>query len=360
MANVLGELFSDIAGAIREKTGDVATMKPALFPGKIRGISSGGGGTGGNEEPLIKYISRTVTASGNPTSSHEITFSLSKETKVLGAWAGGGQDKSAYPYVTAVYDVPVSELTVDTSNANYNKWTVPYEFYNPFLSGTYKKTIVIKMLVTVPGVAITSRGDGFYDGKLNYVDSYEYPVELTDMSVHSTLLFKKFTFADGISTIPEYLLKGQTYLEDVDLSNITSIGTCAFENCKSLKSINLSPDLSTIGSYAFRGCTSLTGELVIPPKITSLPNYCFRETKFDRVVFHGNMVFNVYADCAFYLCTHPTEYDFSAFTSVPELYDSQYFGYTGKGQVFKIPSALFDTWSTSEKWSDWASQMVPV
>ena len=359
MANVLGELFSDIAGAIREKTGDVATMKPALFPEKIRGISSGGGGTGGNEEPLIKYVSSITTTTGSPTSSHQISRNLSKETKILAVWAGGQQDKSDYKFGITLSSVPLSELTVDTSNANYNRWSVPYEFYNPFLSGTYKKTIVTKMLVTVPGITVTSRGDGFYDGKLNYVDTYEYPVKSRDMGVYTTLVYKKFTFADGITTAPEYICYDQTYLEDVDLSNITSIGTAAFENCKSLKSINLGPNLSTLGDYAFSGCTSLTGELVIPPKITRLPYYCFEGTKFDRVVFHGNIVFNK-ADYPFSGCDHPTEYDFSAFTSVPELYSSSYFGLKGKGQVFKIPSALFDTWSTSANWSDWASQMVPV
>lgn len=38
MANVLGELFSDIANAIREKTGDTATMNPNEFPSKISAI----------------------------------------------------------------------------------------------------------------------------------------------------------------------------------------------------------------------------------------------------------------------------------------------------------------------------------
>ena len=42
MANVLGELFSEIANAIREKTGDTATMKPAEFPAKISSITVGG------------------------------------------------------------------------------------------------------------------------------------------------------------------------------------------------------------------------------------------------------------------------------------------------------------------------------
>lgn len=41
MANVLGTLFGDIANAIREKSGESGTMKPAEFPEKISGISTG-------------------------------------------------------------------------------------------------------------------------------------------------------------------------------------------------------------------------------------------------------------------------------------------------------------------------------
>jgi len=41
MANVLGELFGDIASAIREKTGEEGTMKPAQFPEKISSIETG-------------------------------------------------------------------------------------------------------------------------------------------------------------------------------------------------------------------------------------------------------------------------------------------------------------------------------
>lgn len=38
MANVLGELFQDIADAIRSKTGETGTMTPASFPSEIRSI----------------------------------------------------------------------------------------------------------------------------------------------------------------------------------------------------------------------------------------------------------------------------------------------------------------------------------
>lgn len=53
MANVLAELFQNTAAAIREKTGETGTMKPAEFPEKIRSIQTGGTGGEADVRPLI-------------------------------------------------------------------------------------------------------------------------------------------------------------------------------------------------------------------------------------------------------------------------------------------------------------------
>ena len=44
--SVLGNLFSDIATAIRSKTGEDGTMKPAQFPAKIAALVVAGGESG--------------------------------------------------------------------------------------------------------------------------------------------------------------------------------------------------------------------------------------------------------------------------------------------------------------------------
>jgi hypothetical protein len=58
MANVLGELFQDIADAIRGKTGETGTMKPNQFPEAIASIvtGSGGGGGGSSTDVRVKYV----------------------------------------------------------------------------------------------------------------------------------------------------------------------------------------------------------------------------------------------------------------------------------------------------------------
>ena len=70
MANVLAELFQNTANAIREKTGESGTMKPAEFPEKIRSITGGGG-----ESASAKLIPLTVTENGvyePPTGEFEV------------------------------------------------------------------------------------------------------------------------------------------------------------------------------------------------------------------------------------------------------------------------------------------------
>ena len=70
MANALGTLFSDIANAIRNKTGTTAKMSPNDFPIHINSIVAGSGGTSGGE---WKFASGTATSTGSAmTIRHEL------------------------------------------------------------------------------------------------------------------------------------------------------------------------------------------------------------------------------------------------------------------------------------------------
>ena len=70
MANALNNLFTDIADAIRSKTGETDTMKPTDFPTKIEGISSGSAGGGGidtSDENMQNFAFNFVAkANGSP------------------------------------------------------------------------------------------------------------------------------------------------------------------------------------------------------------------------------------------------------------------------------------------------------
>lgn len=83
MANVLGELFGDIANAIREKTGDTATMKPAEFPDKIAAIEVGGS-SGGSAAIQFKKDRFEVTS---PTQGMRISVDIGFKPDYLVVYA---------------------------------------------------------------------------------------------------------------------------------------------------------------------------------------------------------------------------------------------------------------------------------
>lgn len=114
MANALGGLFSEIAGAIREKTGEVGTMKPVEFPDKILGISGSSADvryvTFANEDGTVEY-GKKPTAVGDDCADPITRGIFSTPTKestaqynyTFGGWAttpGGGIDANALKAVT--------------------------------------------------------------------------------------------------------------------------------------------------------------------------------------------------------------------------------------------------------------------
>lgn len=91
MANVLGNLFKDIADAIRSKNGETGTMKPAEFPEKIAAIQTGGGGGSGD----VRYV----------------TFLSHDGTVILGIKAVAVGDDCADPVDRGLFDAPTREST---------------------------------------------------------------------------------------------------------------------------------------------------------------------------------------------------------------------------------------------------------
>ena len=100
MSNVLGTLFQDIANAIREKTGDTATMKPAEFPDKIAAIE---GST--VESDLVKYV----------------TFVSWDGSEEYGKRPVINGDDCPNPVTSGLLDTPVKESTI-TQNFTFSGW----------------------------------------------------------------------------------------------------------------------------------------------------------------------------------------------------------------------------------------------
>lgn len=83
------------------------------------------------------------------------------------------------------------------------------------------------------------------------------------------------TFADGVTTIPEYTFRYMENLKTVHFSDtITEIGSCAFCGCKSLTDLVIPDSVKTIGDSAFEGCTGLES-VVIGNGVETIGNRAF-------------------------------------------------------------------------------------
>lgn len=106
MSNVLGNLFGEIADAIREKTGGTGTMKPAEFPAEIASIVTGG------SDAVIEPLE--ITENGVYTAEDVDGYS----PVIVSVQSTGGSDTEKY------FEAQYEEVVL--SNAKSIK---PYAFY---------------------------------------------------------------------------------------------------------------------------------------------------------------------------------------------------------------------------------------
>ncbi len=86
-------------------------------------------------------------------------------------------------------------------------------------------------------------------------------------------------------------------------SQLSNIGTYAFQNCTSLKNISLPNSLTILGNYAFKGCTSLEEISIECPNLRSIPAYCFDGCSNLVNVTFGEVSFSRIGTYAFQNCT---------------------------------------------------------
>ena len=118
------------------------------------------------------------------------------------------------------------------------------------------------------------------------------------------------TIPSGVTSIEYDTFLGLQYLEKVLFSTdslLTSVGSSAFRNCSSLKTVSL-PENSTfnIGDYAFSSCSSLAS-INIPDGVTEIGTSAFSYcTELTTVNFSESSQLNNLEDNAFQGCSNLT------------------------------------------------------
>ena len=281
----------------------------------------------------IRYTITTVTG-GNPT----LTINNTGGGTLTVNWGDGsaaqtdsGTGNKAFTPVSAIangsYDLTVS------STAAYAMPTLTESTYI-FGSAVYNQCITAAYL----GDSVTSIGDGAFGGC----------VSLTSI-----------TIPDSVTSIGDDAFFGCSSLASITIPNgVTSIGDGAFDACSSLASITIPDSVTSIGDGAFGGCVSLTS-ITIPDSVTSIGAYVFGGCVSLTSITIPDSVTSI-GEGAFVGCSSLVEYDFSAFTSVPTLEDTDVFSNTNAICIMKIPAALYDTWTTEANWVTYANYMVAV
>lgn len=101
---------------------------------------------------------------------------------------------------------------------------------------------------------------------------------------------KKIEISDGITSIGDYAFWGCKNVTEINLSSvITQIGTCAFLGCESLAQIELPETVYSISNQAFRICKSLKN-VVLPCAATDLGSGIFQDcTQLESVEIKGKI-----------------------------------------------------------------------
>ena len=212
--------------------------------------------------------------------------------------------------------------------------------------------------VVIPSGVTYIGSSAFYDSSLTNVvipsgvtsissSAFGYCYSLTNVAIPS-----------GVTSIGSYSFQACSSLTNVVIpSGVTSIDNSVFNSCSSLKNVVIPSSVTSIRG-AFGYCHSLTN-VAIPNSVTSIGSRAFYQCYSLTNVAIPSGVTSI-GGSAFYWCYSLLEYDFSTFTSVPTLSDTNVF--TGINGIckMKIPSALIDEWKTATNWATYADYMVAV
>ena len=313
----LTSLFTDIADAIRSKTGGSDPIIADQFPEAIEGISSGGGADNGF--PI---------GDGNTHIWIEVTEG--RNSPVVGVAVNG-------------------TVTVDWGDG-----TAP-----DTLTGTNLSTVI-------------------YTPLHKYASEGKYVITLAvasgEMRIYGASSYSKLvafnSAASGMYKAP--VLGYLNSIKKVECGNNVSLGDYAFASCGSLSELSVPDTVTSLGGYVATDCWSLNS-FTTPNGVSILPTNFFRQCSGLRKIIFSDNVTHIQAEdfafcyslttavfskklvqissAAFKNCFSVGLFDFSKCETVPKLTATDVFTGVPSDCVFRVPAALYDEWIAATNWS---------
>ena len=125
---------------------------------------------------------------------------------------------------------------------------------------------------------------------------------------------------------------------------------------RSVTSIDIPDDATSIGDYAFIYCKSLTS-VTIPGSVTSIGDYAFQECRVLSSVTIPDSITSI-AGQAFYGCSSLTNVTVNATT--PPTLGSNVFGSTSASLVIYVPSSSLEIYKTATNWKTYADRIQVI
>ena len=318
MANVLGELFQDIADAIRSKTGSTDTLKPNQFSSAIESITTGGGSSGDSrvkyvtfmygETELIKYPVISGDTCHDPVANGYISAPTKESTVQYnytfygwGASDGGAADANILKNITedktvyAIFTATARLYTITWLDDDGSVLTTTQVAYGSVPSYTPTKTdwvfagwIPTPTAVTGAASYTATWSDILASGEINSGNGAVWSLSSTGILTvtgNGTMpgwgsadswewhnyrsSIKHVKIGAGINFVGHYAFCDCTNLESVEISNGAAqygIGKYAFSGDKKLVSIIIPQNITTIYCYAFHNCTALASVVFEAPE----------------------------------------------------------------------------------------------
>ena len=198
--------------------------------------------------------------------------------------------------------------------------------YDFEVDGIYYDAISIEDLT-----AAVTHGENEYSGNVVIPSTVVFRGRTFDVVAIGSNAFyecgslKSVEIPNGVTSIGESAFEDCTSLASVVIPNgVTSIGESAFTACRSLASVEIPNSVTSIGEYAFNACSSLAS-VVIPNSVTSIGESAFVDCTSLASVVIPNGVTSI-GEYAFDGCTSLASVEIP--NSVTEIGNLAFFGCT--------------------------------
>lgn len=407
--DTLSHFLTDVADAIRTKTGSSAAIDADDFDTEIVNIPSGGGtvevvekdvnfydydGTRINSYTKTEFLALEslpsnpshagLTAQGwnwnlTDAKAHVTKYGTLDIGQMYNTSNGATkiyirlEDGRLSPYLgfgingTAIVDWgDNSETTTVTGSDGTTVTYTPHVYSEPgeyIISISSEDTIHIlgssnyTSLLKSTNLSTTDNRDTYYRNAIVGINLSTNVDISGNYSLYGCYNLSFVTIPNGITSIGYGCFNLCSFLPIVIIpSGITVIEEYCFTGCNNLSYIVLPNNLTSIGGYTLQNCNHLR-HIVMPDTVTSVGSYAF---KLCNSLSYATALGSTtsFPQGVFQNCYGPRYYDFSTATSVPPMENKNAFSGIASDCKIIVPDALYNSWKTTSNWSNYASNII--